>query len=86
MIKMGLYEEWQRNKEKYPDSKIMKNTIGYAEFFDLQNGIYKTFDEAVDKIKQYTRNFAKRQMTYFRSNNEIMPIKNENDILKDLDV
>lgn len=86
MIKMGLYEEWQKNKELYPDSKIMKNTIGYSEFYDLENGIYQTFDEAVDKIKQFTRNFAKRQLTYFRSNSNIKLINSEEDILKDLNV
>ena len=81
MMKLGLYEEWQKNKELYPDSKIIRNTIGYSEFFD-----FKDIEVAVDKIKQYTRNFAKRQLTYFRSNFEIKLIKDENDILKDLNV
>lgn len=79
MIKMGLYEEWQKNKELYPDSKIIRNTIGYSEFFD-----YEDVEVAIDKIKQYTRNFAKRQLTYFRSNPEIQTIQDENDILKNL--
>lgn len=81
MIKMGLYEEWQRNKELYPDSKIIRNTIGYSEFFEFED-----VDFAIDKIKQYTRNFAKRQLTYFRSNSEIKLINSENDILEDLNV
>ncbi|MBQ7287437.1 MAG: tRNA (adenosine(37)-N6)-dimethylallyltransferase MiaA [Candidatus Gastranaerophilales bacterium] len=84
MIKMGLFEEWKRNKELYPNSKIMQNTIGYSEFYDLEKGIYPSIDVAIDKIKQYTRNFAKRQLTYFRSNKEIKPINNENDILEDI--
>ena len=82
MIELGLYEEWQKNKEKYSNSKIMQNTIGYSEFYDLEKGIYKTKQEAIDKIKQFTRNFAKRQLTYFRSNNLIQSIKDENDIMK----
>ena len=45
MMKMGLYEEWQRNKDKYPDSKIIKNTIGYSEFFEFDN-----IEVAIDKI------------------------------------
>lgn len=81
MVKMGLYEEWQKNKELYPDSKIIKNTIGYSEFFEFSD-----VEVAIDKIKQYTRNFAKRQLTYFRSNKEIKLINNENDILEDLNV
>lgn len=81
MIKMGLYEEWQKNKELYPNSKIIKNTIGYSEFFEFED-----INLAIDKIKQYTRNFAKRQMTYFRSNPDIKPIKSEEDILEDINV
>ena len=79
MIKLGLYQEWLKNKELYPDSKIIRNTIGYSEFFEFDD-----IDIAIDKIKQYTRNFAKRQLTYFRSNSEIKLINNENDILEDL--
>ena len=79
MIKLGLYEEWQKNKSLYPDSKIIENTIGYSEFFE-----YKNMACAIDKIKQHTRNFAKRQMTYFKSRPDIIKIKNTNDILKNL--
>lgn len=79
MMKMGLYEEWLKNKELYPDSKIIKNTIGYSEFFEFEN-----IDFAIEKIKQYTRNFAKRQLTYFRSNSEIKLIKDENDIISEI--
>lgn len=79
MMKLGLYEEWLKNKELYPDSKIIKNTIGYSEFFEFEN-----IKIAVDKIKQYTRNFAKRQLTYFRSNPKIKLINDEQDILNDL--
>ena len=82
MLNMGLYEEWKKNKELYPNSKTMENTIGYKEFFELEKGIYDNFDTAVEKIKQHTRNFAKRQLTYFNSNSEIKYIKNLDDILK----
>ena len=69
----------ENEKPPYPDSKIIRNTIGYSEFFEFDD-----IDIAIDKIKQYTRNFAKRQLTYFRSNSEIKLINNENDILEDL--
>lgn len=68
MIKEGLYFEWEQNIEKYKNHEILYNTIGYREFFDLKEGVYNSFDEAVDKIKQHTRNFAKRQLTWFRQN------------------
>ncbi len=85
MIKDGLYEEWLKNKEKYGRLEILYNTIGYREFFDLEDNIYKDFDEAVSKIKQHTRNFAKRQLTWFRTNKDklnIHLVSNTNDILK----
>ncbi len=75
MIQEGLYEEWQKNKSLYPHSKILQNTIGYREFFELEQGMRKDFNEAVEKIKQRTRNFAKRQLTYFRSNYLIKEIE-----------
>ena len=68
MIKEGLYFEWEQNIKKYKNHEILYNTIGYREFFDLKEGIYNSFDEAIDKIKQHTRNFAKRQLTWFRQN------------------
>lgn len=80
MIETGLFEEWQKNKELYQNTKVMYNTIGYKEFFDYSNK-----DTAIDKIKQHTRNFAKRQLTYFRSNKDIKLINNVNDILNCLE-
>ena len=41
------------------------NTVGYSELFDHLEGKI-TLAEAVDKIKQNTRRFAKRQLTWFR--------------------
>ncbi len=78
MIDKGLYQEWMNNKEKYPNSKLLNNTIGYSEFSDFE------YKEAVDKIKQHTRNFAKRQLTYFNSNKEVVRIKTIEDIIKQL--
>jgi tRNA dimethylallyltransferase len=40
-------------------------TVGYQEFFDHFDGTM-SLDEAIDKIKQHTRNYAKRQTTWFR--------------------
>ena len=65
---------YAKNKELYPNSKILENTIGYREFFELEQGVWQDFNQAVEKIKQRTRNFAKRQLTYFRSNPDIKEI------------
>lgn len=85
MIKNGLFEEYENNKKKYGKIDVLYNTIGYKEFFDFEENIYKDFEETADKIKQHTRNFAKRQLTWFRQNKETFKInfvENENDILK----
>jgi len=41
------------------------NTVGYKELFAFLDGHY-TFEEAVDKIKAHTRQYARRQLTWFR--------------------
>ena len=80
MIEMGLEEEYQKMKEKYGILDIMKNTIGYSEFIKFEEGIYKNKAEVIEKIKQHTRNFAKRQLTYFRNNPEIKTFKTVEEI------
>jgi tRNA dimethylallyltransferase len=44
-------------------------TVGYQELFDFFDGT-KSLDKAVEDIKQNTRRFAKRQLTWFRKNTE----------------
>ena len=85
MMDLGLYDEWLKITKKYPNSKVAKNTIGYKEFFELEDGLYKDRNEAIEKIKQHTRNFAKRQLTYFRSNQNIKPILSVDEILEDIE-
>ena len=80
MMDLGLFEEWERNSIKYPNSQVLKNTIGYSEFFEFQDRAL-----AIEKIKQYTRNFAKRQMTYFRSNKDIKFVSCVEDVLREID-
>ena len=41
------------------------NTVGYSELFDYFDGTL-TLEEAIEKIKQNTRNYAKRQITWCR--------------------
>ncbi|MCX4274392.1 MAG: tRNA (adenosine(37)-N6)-dimethylallyltransferase MiaA [Candidatus Gastranaerophilales bacterium] len=81
MIKAGLYYEWERMKGIYGRTKVLENTIGYNEFFELEDGLYSNIQEAFDKIKQRTRNFAKRQLTFFRGEEKIITVKNEDEVL-----
>lgn len=45
-------------------------TVGYRELFDHLNGKI-SLEEAVDKIKINTRQYAKRQMTWFKKDKEV---------------
>lgn len=67
MMEQGLLDEVQK---LYPQ-RHLKNlqTVGYSELFDYIDGKY-TLEEAIDKIKQHTRNYAKRQLTWFRKDKE----------------
>ena len=69
MMKDGLPEE-VAGLTKYRQYNAL-NTVGYSELFDFFEG--KTdMDTAVEKIKQNTRRFAKRQLTWFRKDKEII--------------
>jgi len=64
MISDGLVEE---AKKVYPYKYLKSlNTVGYAELFDYFDAKL-TLKEAIEKIKQHTRNYAKRQLTWFRN-------------------
>lgn len=67
MIEQGIIEETQQLLEKYGRIKNFTETIGYKEILSYLDGLC-TFEDAVDKLKQHTRNYAKRQLTWFRKN------------------
>lgn len=63
MVKDGLFVEVE-SLIKYRNFTSL-NTVGYKEVFDfLDHRISK--DESINLIKQHTRNYAKRQMTWLR--------------------
>jgi tRNA dimethylallyltransferase len=63
MIVAGLEEE-ARSLLPYRHKNALK-TVGYEEWFDFFDG-KMSHSETIDKIKQHTRNYAKRQGTWFR--------------------
>ena len=68
MMKEGLLDEV---KELYLHKKLHTlNTVGYTELFDFIEDKL-TLQQAIDLIKQNTRNYAKRQMTWFKKDNGI---------------
>jgi tRNA dimethylallyltransferase len=64
MIADGLLEEVQ-SLQRYRETQAMQ-TVGYREIIAHLDGAC-TLEEAIDKIKQHTRNYAKRQLTWFRN-------------------
>jgi tRNA dimethylallyltransferase len=68
MMKMGLLHEVS-SLLPYREVNAMQ-TVGYSELVEHLDGLM-TLEQAVDKIKQHTRNYAKRQMTWFRADEGI---------------
>lgn len=66
MIENGLIEEVKVLLEKYKEFPTAMQGLGYKEVVEyLENKTSK--DEMIDKIKQETRRYAKRQITWFKS-------------------
>ncbi|MBR0323075.1 MAG: tRNA (adenosine(37)-N6)-dimethylallyltransferase MiaA [Bacteroidales bacterium] len=67
MVKEGLVEE---AKAMYPKRYLNSlNTVGYKEIFEYFDGKV-SLSEAIENIKINTRQYAKRQMTWLRKNND----------------
>ena len=58
-------------------NKNALQTVGYKELFSFFDGEIN-LEEAIQKIKQNTRRFAKRQISWFKRNNNIQHLKIEN--------
>lgn len=71
MVAAGLEAE-ARNLLPFRHLSALR-TVGYEELFDYFDGLL-TFHEAVDKIKQHSRNYAKRQATWFRKHGDWMMV------------
>ena len=72
MILDGLIDEC-KSLLPYREHKAL-NTVGYSELFDHFDG-KMDLDQAIDKIKQHSRNYAKRQITYFNNRFQTQWIK-----------
>ncbi|KRQ87024.1 tRNA dimethylallyltransferase [Caloramator mitchellensis] len=71
MFEMGLVDEVKRLKDMgYTRNMTSMQGIGYKEVFDYLDG-YFTLDEIKEYIKQSTRRYAKRQLTWYRREDRI---------------
>jgi tRNA dimethylallyltransferase len=71
MIKAGLLDE-AKSLFHLRQLKAL-NTVGYSEFFRYWDDEFN-FDETVEKIKQHTRNYAKRQLTWLKRYNDLIAL------------
>lgn len=68
MIEQGLVEEVKRFQHLRHHNSL--NTVGYKEIFKYLDGEW-TLDSAIEKIKQNTRIYSRKQVTWYRKDEEI---------------
>lgn len=66
MIDLGLEDEVRGLYDNGINSKVVNTAIGYKEFYSYFKGEI-TKDEAISLIKKRSRNYAKRQYTFFNN-------------------
>lgn len=85
MIKQGLIEEVEKIYKKYSEFPTAMQGLGYKEVVEyLNNNLTK--EEMIEKIKQETRRYAKRQMTWFRKNKQTIWLDTENTVQNNLQI
>ncbi len=67
MVEMGIIDETKNLIAKHGRIGNIVDTIGYKEILTYLDGL-ATLEEALEKLKQHSRNYAKRQLTWFRKN------------------
>lgn len=84
MMQQGLLEE---AKKFYPLRHLNSlNTVGYKELFNYLSGEW-TLDFAIEKIKQNSRIYSRKQMTWFKRDKDIHWINlSENDDKNAIDI
>lgn len=66
MFASGLYEEFKKLQQAgYSEKDPGMSAIGYKEFFNLEKDNNCTIEDIKEAIKQNTRHYAKRQITFF---------------------
>lgn len=71
MIEKGLEGEVKKLWEKYGEHPVLCRTIGYKEWFPYFEG-HRAIGEVIESIIIHTRQFARRQETWFRKEKDIV--------------
>lgn len=77
MIDQGLIEEVKSLLEKYDEFPTAMQGLGYKEVKEYLDGNL-TEEEMIDKIKQESRRYAKRQITWFKRYKDAIWLDGEN--------
>ncbi len=85
MIQNGLEDEVKKLIYKYKKFPTAMQGLGYKEVVEYFNGNL-TRDEMIEKIKQESRRYSKRQMTWFRKNKDIIWLNGENDLEDNINI
>ena len=85
MIEKALEDEVRSLVNKYTKFPTAMQGLGYKEVVEYFDGII-TREEMIDKIKQESRRYAKRQLTWFRKNKESIWLDSENDMENNINI
>ncbi len=83
MIEQGLIEEVKNILQKYDEFPTAMQGLGYKEVVSYLQG-KMTKEEMIEKLKMETRRYAKRQLTWFRKNKEIIWLNGLDPIQKNI--
>lgn len=88
MVKNGLLEEVKSLYDENIKTKPLTGGIGYKELYEYFDG-KTSLDKALDKIKQNSRHYAKRQYTFFNNQLDVkwfdVNFNNFNDTIKEVE-
>lgn len=85
MLEQGLIDEVENLVKKYSNFPTAMQGLGYKEVVEFLNKEISK-EEMIDKIKQESRRYAKRQLTWFRKNKEIIWLDGLADRQKNIDL
>ena len=85
MLEKGLIEEVENLLNKYKEFPTAMQGLGYKEVRDYLEGNLSK-QEMIDKIKQESRRYAKRQLTWFRKNKQTIWIDGLNNTDENINI
>jgi len=83
MIKDGLIKEVEDLLKKYDNLPTAMQGLGYKEVKEYLDG-QTSKEEMIEKIKQKTRRYAKRQITWFKKNKQTIWLQGEDGVKENL--